>query len=358
MSSQEGVTIQSKPEGATPAVKIVEIYKRYHGRTHRFTFNPTRLASSFIVGKEWETVALNDVSFSVDHGEVFGLLGPNGSGKTTLIKILSNLVIPDGGTAYVEGINVVKRPYAATARLQTVLSDPLGMERRISARQNLLLFASLYHIPKSEADERIDRLLEYFGLTEYADKSSQSLSTGTSRKLSVCRVLLSDASVIIFDEPTSGLDPSAADNFRRLILEDLVKREKKTVIMATHNLAEAVSMCTRIALLNKGKLLAVGTPEEIRRTVEDRVDVTLILNQAGGPLADVQPLLTGVEGVQSVEVMDAHGIRQVKLSGRKDLDYLNVLSVLASKGMKVTSLETSSASLEDAFLRLTRGDKK
>lgn len=352
------VAAQANRQEAPLAVQIVDLYKRYHGRTRRLTLSPAGLVSSLILGKEWETVALNKVSFSVEHGEVFGLLGPNGSGKTTLIKILSNLVIPDSGAVYVEGINVVRRPRAASARLQTVLSEPLGMERRITARQNLTLFASLYNIPKSEVEDRIDRLLDSFGLTEYADKASQSLSTGTMRKLSVCRVLLSNASVIVFDEPTSGLDPGAADNFRHLILEDLVKKEKKTIVMATHNLVEAMSMCTRIALLNRGQLLAAGTPEEIRRNVEDRVDVTLTLGGGGTSLGDLQQKLSQADGVHSVQVTDAHGVRQVRVTGRKDLDYLQVLSLISSNGLKVLSLETSSASLEDAFLSLTRGAKK
>jgi ABC-2 type transport system ATP-binding protein len=358
MTVVEEAKVQVKPEGAPPAVKIVDLYKRYNGRNRSLTLSPRNFVQSLILGRPWEIIALNNVSFSVDHGEVFGLLGPNGSGKTTLIKILSNLVIPDSGEVYVEGINVVRRPYATASRLQTVLSDPLGMERRITARQNLSLFASLYNLPKSEADEKIDRLLDYFGLQEYANQSSQSLSTGTSRKLTVCRVLLSNASVIVFDEPTSGLDPAAADNFRRLIIEDLVKREKKTIIMATHNLVEAVTMCTRIALLNRGGLLAVGTPEEIRRTVEDRVDITMTLAGTGGPLGDLQEKLEKVDGVHSVDVIDSHGIRQVRVTGRKDLAYVDVLSIISSMGLKVLSLETSAASLEDAFIRLTRGAKR
>jgi len=202
---------------------------------------------------------------------------------------------------------VARRPYAAAARLQTVLADPLGMERRISPRQNLMMFASLYDLPKSEARDRIDQLLNYFGLQDYADVTSQSLSTGMSRKLSVIRVLLSKASVIVFDEPTSGMDPVSADSFRRLIIDDLVKREKKTIVMATHNLAEATSMCTRIALLNKGKLLAVGTPTDIRKTVEDRVDVVITVGEAAGRLDGLQQEIAGVDGVHSVDFMEVHG---------------------------------------------------
>ena len=340
-------------DGSIPAVKIVELAKRYQWRTRELHFSPGGVRS-FITGKRQETVALDKVSFSVEHGEVFGLLGPNGSGKTTLIKILSNLVIPDAGSVFVEGINLAKRPYAAAAKLQTVLSESIGLEKRLTAKQNLMLFSSLYNLPKLEAEERIDKLFEYFGLSEVADKTSQSFSTGMSRKLSVARVLLSEASTIVFDEPTSGLDPGSADSFRQLIMEDLVARNGKTIIMATHNLHEAKSMCTRIALLSKGRLLAVGSPDEITMRVGEGVDLSLVVANAPGPLEDLRGRLSKVEGVTSVDISDALGGKRIDLHGRKDMEYLEVFSVVSAGGLKVLSVETSSPSLEEAFLRLTR----
>ena len=373
MTVLEGPKEQQASESAPPAIELVDISKRFTGVKHVFertivstekilsperTYRPMGFVRSLIVGRRWETVALDKVSFSVEHGEVFGLLGPNGSGKTTLIKILANLVLPDSGTVFVDGINVVRKPYATASRLQTVLSESIGLEKRVTARQNLMLFASLYSLPKAEAEERIDYLLDYFGLSNVADKMSQAFSTGMTRKLSVCRVLLSNASIIVFDEPTSGLDPAAADDFRHLILEDLVKRQKKTILMATHNLAEARAMCTRIALLNEGSLLAIGTPEEIRKSVEDRVDVSITLATGDRPLDGLQGELEKVDGVSSVVIIDMHWFKQLKISGRKDLDYLRVLTLLSARELKVQSLETNSPSLEDAFFRLTRGERK
>jgi ABC-2 type transport system ATP-binding protein len=347
----------AKVEPGTSAVKIVELSKRFNGRNRRITLS-RNFVNKFFVGTTWETLALNKVSFEVNHGEIFGLLGPNGSGKTTLIKILSNLVLPDSGGAYVEGINVARRPYAAAAKLQTVLSESAGLEKRVSARSNLELFASLYGIPKREAGERIDYLLDYFGIKDFADRSSQSLSTGMSRKLTVCRVLLSDARVIVFDEPTSGLDPVSANSFRRLITEDLVKKEKKTILMATHNLTEAMSMCTRIGLLSHGNVLAVGTPEEISRSVGDNVEVTIDLQGDGSRLEVLQQGLAKVEGVISVALEDNKGDTRIRLSGKRDLNYFDMFSLLQREGFKVLSLESSAPSLEDAFLKLTREPRK
>jgi ABC-2 type transport system ATP-binding protein len=354
----EGAIRQAEHEPVPPAVKITELYKRYAGRQRGGNFSPRGFLKAIVVGKEWETVALNKVSFSVEHGDVFGLLGPNGSGKTTLIKILANLVIPDSGSAYVEGINVVRRPYAAAARLQTVLAESIGLEKRLTAKQNLKLFAGLYGLPKGEANAKIDRLLDYFGLSEVADKQSQSFSTGMTRKLALCRVLLSNASVVVFDEPTSGLDPAAADDLRQLLLRDLVRREKKTIIIATHNLEEASSMCTRIALLDEGRLIALGSPEEIRRSVQERVDVSITVSGEDAQLNELREELGKVEGVSSVELVNMQKARQIRLTGRKDMHYLEVFSRVSAHKLEVLSLETSSPSLEDAFIRLTRGSQK
>jgi ABC-2 type transport system ATP-binding protein len=340
-------------ELGSPAVKIVELSKRFSGRYRRFSFSRNFLNSLFI-GSKWEIVALDKVNFHINHGEVFGLLGPNGSGKTTLIKILSNLVLPDSGTAYVEGINVGKHPYSAAEKIQTVLSESSGLEKRVSARSNLQLFASLYNIPRKEADERIDYLFDYFGIEDFADRSSQSLSTGMNRKLTVCRVLLSNAPVIVFDEPTSGLDPVSADNFRRLIMEDLVKHEKKTIMMATHNLTEAMSMCDRIGLLSHGRVLAVGTPEEISKSVGDRVEMTVDLQGDGTGLGTLKEELAKTEGIDSVMIESPNGGVRVRLTGRRDLNYYEVLSVIDRGGFRVVSLESSAPSLEDAFLKLTK----
>jgi ABC-2 type transport system ATP-binding protein len=344
-------------EPRAPAVKIVELSKRFSGTRRRLSLSHD-FAHQFLFGTKWETQALDKVSFEINHGEVFGLLGPNGSGKTTLIKILSNLVLPDSGSAFVEGVNVAKRPYAAAEKLQTVLSEGAGLEKRVSARSNLQLYGSLYNVPKKEADERITYLLKYFGIENFAERSSQSLSTGTSRKLTVCRVLLSNAPIIVFDEPTSGLDPVSADNFRRLIMDDLVKREKKTIMMATHNLTEAMSMCTRIALLSHGRLLAVGTPEEIRRSVGDTVDVTMDLQGDTTRLGTLQDALTKVEGVNTAAIENYKGGVRVRVNGKRDMDYFEAISLVHDQGFKLQSLESSAPSLEDAFLKITKEEGK
>lgn len=301
-------------------------------------------------------VALDSASFDVRRGEVFGLLGPNGAGKTTLIKILSTLVLPDSGKALVEGIDVVKRPRAVVKRLQTVLSESIGFDRRLTGRANLEFFAELYGIPKSIAARRIDELLEFTGMKDSANVMFQRYSTGMMRKLLLCRALLTDASVLLFDEPTASLDPIAAAEFRGLIRKELSERQGRTIFLATHNLWEAEQICDRIALLKKGRIIAVGTPTEIKRMVSDRVNISMLVSNFAPERADeILGAISTVRGVQSVEIresLDENGHIRLNVEGSKSINYNELFEKISLYKLEVFSLESLQPSLEEAFLKL------
>ncbi|MEM0117538.1 MAG: ABC transporter ATP-binding protein [Conexivisphaerales archaeon] len=310
-----------------------------------------------ITGKGSKRVlALDGVTFQVRRGEVFGLLGPNGAGKTTLIKILSTLVLPDSGRAVVDGIDIVKRPRAAVKRLQTVLSESIGFDRRLTGRANLEFFAELYGIPKKEARERIDNLLKFTNMTESANVMFQRYSTGMMRKLLLCRALLTNASILLFDEPTASLDPLAASEFRKLIRHDLADRQKKTILLATHNLWEAEQICDRIALLKKGRIIAIGTPREIKDMVADKVNISMLVsNFAHERISEVTESLLKVKGISSVEVrdnFDDEGHVRINLEGNKNLNYNELFDKVSSFGLEINMLESMQPTLEEAFLKL------
>jgi ABC-2 type transport system ATP-binding protein len=308
-------------------------------------------------GSQW-VVALGGVSFKVNRGEIFGLLGPNGAGKTTIIKILSTLVLPDSGKAFVEGIDVTRRPRAVVRRLQTVLAESVGFDRRLTGRENLEFYAGLYGLSRRSAEQKIDELLKFTQMTDYGDAMFQRYSTGMMRKLLVCRALLTDASVLLFDEPTAALDPISAMEFRRLIKYDLSRRMKKTVLLATHNLWEAEQLCDRIALLRKGKIIAIGTPREIKSMVSDKVTLTFVVsNLLPEREAGIKESLLKVKDVQSVEVLDSrteNGHIKLNVEGSRGMNYSDLLERLASFKLEITSLESSQPSLEDAFLKLNK----
>jgi len=303
-------------------------------------------------------IALNNVNISIDQGKVFGLLGPNGAGKTTLIKILSTLVLPDSGNVFVEGVDVVKHPAQALTKVQAVLAEGFGFERRLTGRQNLEFYATLYGMPKSIAKERIQNLLEFCQLTEAADEMFQKYSTGMTRKLLVSRALLTDTSVLLLDEPTSGLDPASAADFKNFLRNVLVKEQSKTLIWATHNLFEAQQVCDTIGVLNKGEIVAKGTPSEIRSKVSEKVVMTITVVKRGNVVySQWQENLLKVSGMMSLAIRQDFESENLVLDivATRDVDYNKLFEVLTLEGLKVITLEASQPSLEEAFVRLTRG---
>jgi len=343
-----------------PAVQVVNLTKRYNRKVRRITSAiEFRMFVDVIRGTNRETVtALSNVNFSIEHGSVFGLLGPNGAGKTTLIKILSTLVLPDAGNAYVYGTDVVKHPRAVLSKLQAVLAEGFGFERRLTGRQNLEFYATLYGIPSEVAKKRIEDLLGFCQLTDVADQMFQTYSTGMTRKLLVSRALLTDSSVMLFDEPTSGLDPASAADFKNFLRNILVHERGKTLIWATHNLFEAQQVCDTIGVLNRGEMVARGTPSEIRSTVGEKVNLTVsVVNRGGGNGDDWMSAVSQVNGVMSLKTRGDYETNSLLLDieATRDVDYNKLFEVLTASRLKIIGLESSQPSLEEAFVKLTRG---
>jgi len=206
--------------------------------------------------------AVNGISFTVDKGEIFGLLGQNGAGKTTTIKMLITLLAPTSGTCRVLGYNTYGQEKFIRPHINFIFGGELGIYRRLSARDNLLYFSNLYHIPYKESETRTKDALELVGLTDKADILCETFSKGMLQRLQIARSLVNDPDVLFCDEPTVGLDPIGARMLRE-VLQTLQKRGK-TILLTTHNMAEADELCDRIAIVNKGQIIASGTPQELK----------------------------------------------------------------------------------------------
>lgn len=213
-----------------------------------------------------ETTAIEDVNISVKDGEVFGVLGPNGSGKTTLIKILSTLILPTKGTAFVDGLDVTTQESKIKQKIGYVVSDERSFFWRLTGNQNLRFFCSLNNISASKAETRIKELVTLMGLEDDINKVFQNYSSGSKQKLAFARGLLTNPEIIFLDEPTKSLDPIVAQSLRCFIKNVLVKQSGKTVLIATNNMQEAEEVCERIAIIHKGKIKQCGTIEEIRNS--------------------------------------------------------------------------------------------
>jgi len=219
------------------------------------------LSKIFEKGKKKEVTALDHVTLEIGRGEVFGLIGPNGAGKTTLIRVLVGLLTPTEGQAWVLGKNVVEdidyiRPRVA------LLPQEAGIYERLTARENIVYYGGLYGIPEDELHRRADRLLDIVGLREKEDYQVKGFSGGMKRKVLVARALVIEPEILFLDEPTTGIDTIGARVVRNL-LKNLSSEEKRTIVLTTHDLNEVSDLCHRVGILNSGRLVATGKPNEL-----------------------------------------------------------------------------------------------
>ena len=290
--------------------------------------------------------ALRGVDLHVQKSEIFGLLGPNGAGKTTLLKILSCLVLPDRGRAVVAGEDVVNEG-KVKPKIGLVHTDERSFYWRLSGRENLDFFSQLYDVPRKRSKARINELLERVDMVEPADRRFADYSSGMKQRLAIARALLHDPPILLMDEPTRSLDPASAAALRTFIRDELKARDGKTVLLATHNLREAETMCDRVAILVKGKVREIGTVEEVRRWGINerrfRLEVASWPAELSGPfrLVSDEPL---------------NGIRRVTVALDGDARLDDVLRLLLSAGAVVHACDRVEPDLEDAFSRILQSE--
>jgi ABC-2 type transport system ATP-binding protein len=294
----------------------------------------------FTPRKREPVVALDDVSLSIPLGEVHGLLGPNGAGKTTLVKILSTVLLPSAGRAFVCGHDVVAETKAVRPLIGIVFGGERGLYTRLSARQNLEYWGALYQLNGAEIKKRTELLLERVGLTDRAGQRVEEFSRGMKQRLHLARGLMGDARVLFLDEPTTGMDPLAAREFRQLIGE--LKGEGRTILLTTHDMVEAETVCDRVTLIDHGRLLATETPRTLGSLISrfQRIDVEDAPEELLAELehiAGVSSVSTQADGSARIEVTE-EGATSV------------VLRRLVDSG--VTSVKTSLPSLEEVYVQM------
>jgi ABC-2 type transport system ATP-binding protein len=308
--------------------------------------------------KPQPVTALAGVDLDVAAGEFFGLLGPNGAGKTTLIKILTTLLIPTSGTARVAGFDVVNE----TAQIRRVINMVSGGEQSgyglLNVREQLWMFSQFYGLPAREGWRRVDELIETVGLTEQRSQKVRELSTGQRQKLNFARGMLNDPWVLFLDEPTLGLDVGAARDLREHTLAWRAAAPGRTVMITTHYMVEADQLCDRIAVVDHGRILALGTPAELRRLVQSESIFRIELDRlpADGGLDG----LAGLPGVLSAvraddgSATDGAGARSValKVALADDSALTSVVTAVAERGSQLIGLQKSEPSLEDVFVEL------
>lgn len=291
-----------------------------------------------------DITAVDDLTFHVDKGEVFGLLGPNGAGKTTTIRMLCCLLSPTSGSARVGDYDITDKDGAMNIRKMIgLVPDNVGLYETLSAYANLEFYGRMYESPEQLIKENIEKYLKMLGLWDKRGKAVGTFSKGMKQKIAIARALIHDPEVLLMDEPTVNLDPEAAKTIRDVILD--LKKENRTILFNTHNLDEAQRICNRIGVL-KTKLIAVDTPQNLERAVSGRQTVIL--------LEEVNDkILNAVKAVNPKSV-ETDGNRLIIDMNDPDKETSAMINAIVSAGGKIKSVNETGASLEDVYLKLVR----
>ncbi len=299
-----------------------------------------------------EIVAVQDISFAIPCGTIFGMLGPNGAGKTTTIKMLSTLLVPSSGTASVGGYDVVREDQMVRRQLGVVLGGDRGLYAKLSGRDNLMYFGTLYGLRKSVCARRSDEVLEMVGLRDRSDERVEGYSRGMKQRIHLAKALLHDPPILFLDEPSIGLDPAAAVDLRNSIA-NLVPEH--TVLLTTHDMAEADILCREIAIVDRGLIVAQGTPQQLKaRVAGSRRIVVSTASAPDGQVAHIEGELNRLPGVRGLsgETMDG-GRREWTILCTSTTSTLDAtLAVLRQFETPISGISVFEPTLEDAFLAI------
>ena len=294
-----------------------------------------------------EVKALAGISLEVLRGEFFGLLGPNGAGKTTTVGILTTRVLPTGGSALIDGIDVVRDSVTIKRRIG-VVAQANNLDRSLTARENLLFHAEYFGVSKQERERRADELLAHFQLTERANEKTDGYSGGMAQRLKIARALMHAPSILFLDEPTAGLDPQARRTLWELLRE--LNQNGQTIFLTTHNMDEADQLCGRVAIMDKGKLLAVNTPAALKQEVPGGYLIELRGRAPEAVAVTLAAQMRALPGVADVTVSDD----LFRLyAGHAEGLLAQAMHLASQQGVMITYAHVAEPSLENLFLHLT-----
>jgi ABC-2 type transport system ATP-binding protein len=291
--------------------------------------------------------AVDDITFDVKKGEIFGLLGPNGAGKSTTLRVLSTLARPTKGTAIIGGYDIVKND-TEVRKLIGIVSEKMIMYNRLTAKENLWFFGSLFNIPKDVLTKKVDELLELVQLTKWKNAQVGTFSTGMRQRINVIRALLNMPKVLFLDEPTLGLDPQSSVEIREFI-KKLNRENGTTVVITTHMMVDADLLCDRIAIVDHGKIVALDTSTNLKKIISG-VDTTIISLEIANLTPELIIALRELDCVDAVTQENTLHLRVI-VHGSEAFD--SVIDKVRTMHGKINSMQNLQPTLEDVFLHLT-----
>ncbi len=293
--------------------------------------------------------ALDKVNMTIKEGELFGLLGPNGAGKTTLIKVLCTLLLPTSGQAFVAGYDVTKDVYQIRKRITMVSGGETTGYGLLTTRENIWMFSQFYGIPSKTAKKIIDDMMKSFGIWDKRNEKVRTLSTGERQKMNMIRGFVTDPEILFLDEPTVGLDVNASRVIREYVIKWVKNNKHKTVLLTSHYMMEADMMCDRVAIIDNGRVLALDTPENLKKMIRQestlQIEVDSLKNAA---------ILSSIKGIRNFSTKEdlAHGTTNLTIIVKDESAISDILSTISAQGSKVHSMRKTDPTLEDVFISL------
>jgi ABC-2 type transport system ATP-binding protein len=292
-------------------------------------------------------IAVDDITFDIKKGEIFGLLGPNGAGKSTTIRMLSTLTRPTRGTATIGGFDIVKHD-TEVRKLIGIVSEKMIMYNRLTAKENLWFFGNLFGMPKAELNNRIDELLELVQLSKWKKAQVGTFSTGMKQKMNIIRALLNMPQVLFLDEPTLGLDPQSTVEIREFIRK-LNREHNTTILITTHMMGEADLLCDRIGIIDHGKIVALDTSTNLKNAIAGANTTILTLE-----ITNLTPdLLTTVRALECVETVSQENSSHLKIHAHGNGAFDSIIDTIRANKGNIASIQNIQPTLEDVFLHIT-----
>ncbi len=332
------------------AIETYNLTKTYTSKVR----NPQLKRSLFRRRETRIVAAVNHLNLQIRRGELLGLLGPNGAGKTTLVKILCTLLPPDGGTATVNSFDVAKQQMQVKRSIGTLFSvGERGFFWRLSGYNNLEFFAAINNVPRNGRQQRIIEVLDLVGLKDSAFESFQTYSGGMKRKLALARALLADPPILLLDEPTTGLDVTSSRAIREFIRNDLSRNVGKTILYTTHYIEEAAQICDRVAIMSKGRIIALDTPDALKGLAKKGEVVDVVVRDMADQQVDALRKQAGINTVNSETLDAAIGQMRMRIRLENSEALPTLLDFLFKERIRLISFSQEEPTLEDAFIELT-----
>lgn len=295
-----------------------------------------------------EVTALKGISLEIGRGEIFGLLGPNGAGKTTLIKCLTTLLLPTNGRAWINGFELTKQDDAIRATVGCMLMGERGLYWKLTGRENLVFFGALYHLPPAERIRRATAVIERLNLGEIADRPVETYSSGQKMKLAFAKALINDAPLLILDEPTNTLDLPSARELRAIVRE--LNQQGKTVIYTTHIMAEAETLCNRVAIIDRGEVIALGTVADLKESIGQETVIRL----EGVIPTQASTAVSALNGITRSAITSVNGHNQLTVVTPSQTAVLpQLIQTLSKHGAILQKITPEEVTLEDVFIAHT-----